>query len=153
MNSSFYESLILVQSPTNSTAYFVAEKAQLESEGHGGEKAYQVEAKRLLDSVIRQNKEEKAVSSPFHVHQSLILVERHCRISSRTIPRSSTTNGITRLNSHTDAPDRNILSRFPHCRYPWSRWCHWRPSPRLHVKVPLPLPPSLPFIRPVPLTS
>lgn len=39
----------------------VAEKAQLESEGQGGEKAYQVEAKRLLDSVIEQNKDEKAV--------------------------------------------------------------------------------------------
>lgn len=38
-----------------------AEKAQLESEGQDGEKAYQVEAKRLLDSVIEQNKDEKAV--------------------------------------------------------------------------------------------
>jgi hypothetical protein len=41
----------------------VAEKTQLEAEGRGEEKAYQVEAKRLLDSVISQNKEEKAVSS------------------------------------------------------------------------------------------
>jgi len=43
---------------------FVAEKAQLESEGQGEEKAYQVEARRLLDSVISQNKDEKAVFPP-----------------------------------------------------------------------------------------
>jgi phage protein U len=41
----------------------IAEKSQLEAEGRGEEKAYQVEAKRLLDSVISQNKDEKAVSS------------------------------------------------------------------------------------------
>ena len=80
---------------------FAAEKLQLESEGHGGEKAYQVEARRLLDSVISENKDEKAVvpfSSPI-----LMLVKRHCGISSRTIPRSSPTDGIIRLPSLTDA--------------------------------------------------
>jgi hypothetical protein len=39
----------------------IGEKLQLESEGDGEEKAYKAEAKRLLDSVISQNKEEKAV--------------------------------------------------------------------------------------------
>ena len=79
----------------------VAEKAQLESEGHGGEKAYQVEARRLLDSVISENKDEKAVVPLYP--PILMLVERHCGISSRTIPRSSPTDGITRLPSLTDA--------------------------------------------------
>lgn len=41
----------------------VAEKLQLESDIQGIEKAYQVEAKRLLDSVISQNKDEIAVYS------------------------------------------------------------------------------------------
>lgn len=40
----------------------IAEKSQVESEGRGGEKEYQLEAKRLIDTVIEQNKEDKAVS-------------------------------------------------------------------------------------------
>jgi len=42
----------------------VAEKAQLESEGRGEEKAYKAEANKILESVIEQNTEEKAVSIP-----------------------------------------------------------------------------------------
>jgi len=103
---------------SNPTPYSIAEKAQLESEGHGGEKAYQVEAKRLLDSVISQNKDEKAVIPHPSTRKSLISVERHCRISSRAIPRSSAKNGTMRLPPPTDATDRNILSRFPYRRHP-----------------------------------
>ena len=49
----------------------VAEKAQLEVDGLKREKAYQVEARRLLDTVISQNKEEKAVR-PFENGQAYI---------------------------------------------------------------------------------
>ena len=64
----------------------------MEAEGKGELKAYQVEAKQLLDNVIAQNKEDKAVR-PSSIR--LIKVEYRRRTRRRTIPRPSDPNGIT----------------------------------------------------------
>jgi hypothetical protein len=72
------------------TGLTVGEKLQLESEGEGEDKAYKAEAKRLLDSVIKQNKDEKAVSP---LPMVLTIVECHCRTCSGSLSRSSSTYG------------------------------------------------------------
>jgi hypothetical protein len=74
----------------------VGEKLQLESEGEGEEKAYKAEAKRLLDSVIKQNKDGKAV---YPLTIVLTIVECHCRTCCRTLSRSSSTNGTCHFGS------------------------------------------------------
>ena len=55
-------------------------------------KAYQIEAKRLLDDVIEQNKEDKAVSSLI-MSKLKIIVKYRRGTRRRSISRPSHTNG------------------------------------------------------------
>jgi len=58
---------------------------------------YQVEAKRLLDDIIAQNKEDKAVISLND--KELTTVERSRGTCGRTISRSSHSDGMSRLTA------------------------------------------------------
>jgi hypothetical protein len=58
-------------------------------------------AKQLLDTVISENKDEKAVKK--NLYTKLIKVECYCRTCRRTISRSSAANGIHHEKSSTNS--------------------------------------------------
>src|SRR5277367_5775370 len=103
MNLSFYESLILVPIPHQTYSLLICSGKSSTRVGRSWRRKGISSRSKTFTRQRNQRKQRPQSGIPPFYPPILIIVKRHCRISSGAIPRSSPTDGNTRLPSLTDA--------------------------------------------------